>query len=677
VRRPPRLQALPVLVAAFAALTALYLVQAWTHHSPWIFFDELDYAWNSRKIAALRTEPGAKAWRFEGLYPLAIAPAWLVDDLHTGYAVAKAIGTVAMTATVFLAYWLARSIGAARLPAVFAAVATVTVAAMSYTSTLMTETLAYPYATLCFALFVRALSVRTRGWILSAVVAAALAPLVRKELAVLPAALAVAGVAMAVIPRLGRSWPRWLLALVAAGVVLGILAWALKSASTTWAVAADHPLRMVQYGRRGVAAVVVGVAILPAIVATAVLVPRRGEAADPRLRAFAYVFWASAATLVLYTSAKAAYYGAAGHPVEERNLIYLAPLLFAGTAVWLTMRRARLAALVAAAAVAFALVVTVPLHFDSLVPASDAPSLEVLFSLRWSSSALHVLLAAACIASLLVAFLLPRARKAAVVVCVLVLCWTLGSEIYASNRSAAYARVLAASLPRPFEWIDRATHDRPALYVGQQIRQPTDIWLLSFWNRSLVRMRSLDGTPRATHPLPGNADKRGLGDILRIKVGRNGALPAPHGVRFLVADEGIEGSGHPLGLGKRWRVYRGTRLQASASGVSADGWAGARTVYSVYSGVPGKVSVVLSRKAFCGKDVPGRARLTVGGKLVGEGVVHACRTAHLTSPVLVPPLNTILTIHPTFSPAALDPSSTDTRQLGAQVNYSFIPDGTP
>ncbi|MCR6679326.1 hypothetical protein NVV43_28085, partial [Escherichia marmotae] len=84
------------------------------------------------------------------------------------------------------------ALAASRPAAVFAAVATVTVPALSYTSTLMTETLAYPYATLCFFLFVKWFAVRSRGWGAAVVAAALVAPLVRRELAVIPAAFAAA-----------------------------------------------------------------------------------------------------------------------------------------------------------------------------------------------------------------------------------------------------------------------------------------------------------------------------------------------------------------------------------------------------------------------------------------------------------------------------------------------------
>ena len=72
-------RALPVL-GVFAALAVLYIVEAFLHHSPWIFFDELDYSTTARRIADLGTPPGGKPYHFNGLYPFLIAPAWLADD---------------------------------------------------------------------------------------------------------------------------------------------------------------------------------------------------------------------------------------------------------------------------------------------------------------------------------------------------------------------------------------------------------------------------------------------------------------------------------------------------------------------------------------------------------------------------------------------------------------------
>ena len=447
--------------------------------------------------------------------------------------------------------------------------------------------------------------------------------------------------------------------------MLGALAWALTRVSTTWDAAVQDPVAMVTAGRNALAGIVVGVAVLPAVAGLAALARPRGEAASPARRAFTYMAVASTLGFLLYTSAKATYFGFVDHPVEERNVIYLMPLLFAGTAMWLTRRRTYPLALVAAGALVLWLVLEIPVHLDAVVPESDAPSLEIFHWLGWGAPGAHVFLAVGVVASVLLALELRRAGVAAAgVACALVLVWTLTSEVYASDRSADYARILAAPLPRPFDWIDRATGTRSTVYVGQEIRQPTDIWLLAFWNRSVVRMRSIDATP----PRIGTS----TGDILPITVRPDGVLPAPPGIRFLAADQGIEGVGSPLASGKRWRVYDGARLHAAARGVYSDGWAGARSSYRVYTGSPSRLRVVLSRKAWCGRDVPGKAAIRVNGALRGSAVLHACTSVGVDVPAPKPPFDVTVTIAPTFVPAKLDPSSPDTRHLGAEVEFSDV-----
>lgn len=651
------------LLGLFAGLSALYVAEALLHGSPWIFFDELDYSMNARAIAHLGTLPGAKPYSFEGFYPFLISPAWLASSIHTAYTASKAIGAVTMAAAVFPAYGLARTLAVSRPAALFAAAGTGFVPALSYSSSLMTETLAYPYATLSYFLIVKALATRSRGWLIGAVTAAVVAPVVRKELAVIPAAFAVAALAYVAIPWLGRSRRRWAGAVLASAAALAVLAWALTWVSTTWSSAVGDPVKMVAYARSGAGSLVVGVAVLPAVAGLAALVRPRGEPRTAERRAFTCLFAAAAVGFLLYTAAKGVYLGPLANPVEERNLIYLVPLLFAATGVWLMRRRAEILASAAAAALVGWLVATVPLHFSS-TPASDAPSLEVLRSLGWGAGAVHGLLVAAVVVSLLVLLGRPPAILVGVLA-LLILTWTLSSEVYASNLSRDYARVLAASVPRPLDWITRATGEAPSLYVGQEIVQPTDIWLLRFWNTSLVRTRSLDGIP-------------GTGDIRRISVERDGVLATNPRLQFLVADQGITGIGPVLARGERWRVYRlghPARLQSATLGVYSDGWMGGKSSYTVYAGSrPGVVHVTLSRRGWCGEDVPGQARIAIDGVVRARPVVHACRTVaeHLRTPR--PPFTVEVTIDPTFSPAGLDPRSfTDTRHLGAQVRYRFTP----
>jgi len=669
----PRLRrALPVL-GVFATLAVLYVVEALLHHSPWIFFDELDYSMSAKRIADLGTASGGKPYHFNGLYPFLIAPAWLADDVHTAYWASKTIGAVVMTTAIFPAYWLARMLAAPSPVALFTAAATAAVPAFSYSSTLMTETLAYPYAVLCFALIVRALSTRSRGWMVAAVGAAVLAPVVRKELAVIPAALAAAALAFYALPWLARSRRRWLPAALLAVAGLVLAAWLLRYVSTTWRAAAGHPLKMLEYARSGVASVVIGVAILPAIAALAALVRPQGERGTPAQRAFACLFVTTTAGFLLYTAAKGVYFGPLANPVEERNLIYLAPLFLAGAAVWLARRSVEPVSLPIATAVVFWLVATVPLHFGP-TPASDAPSLELLGAIGWSSSGIHVLLGVlAVLAGLVVGFGF-RVRWMLVGACTLVLVGALAGEIYASQRSADYADALAVSIPRPLEWITHATGGEPAVYVGQQILQPSDIWLQSFWNPSLAQMRSLDGTPGGPDgPLKGFNGIPATGDILLVKVRADGSLPVPGAIRYLVADQGVRGAGSEVADGLRWRVYTGTQLRSAAVGIYSDGWTGDRSTYTVYDGAQRYVTVRLSRAAWCGADVPGHATMSVNGKIRARADVHACRTVVRSIPAPKPPFRVEVAISPTFVPAALDPSSPDTRQLGAVVTFSDAP----
>jgi len=654
------------LAGIFVALAAVYIVEALLHHSPWIFFDELDYATNAQRIAELGTPPGGKPFHFDGLYPFMIAPAWLADSVHTAYWASKTIGVLVMTAAVFPAYWLARILAAPRPVALFTAAATVAVPALSFSSSLMTETLAYPYAVLCFALVVKALSAPSRAWIVAASAAVIVAPVVRKELAVIPAAAAVAALAFVAVPWLDGSWKRWCLAAVGTAAALALLGWALRHVSTTWSVAIENPRAMISYARSGAASIVIGLAVLPALAGLAALVRPRREPSSPARRAFVCLFVSATAGFLLYTAAKGVYFGPLSNPIEERNLIYLVPLLLAATAVWLSRRAVEPLALAAATAIVLWLVVTVPLHFGG-TPASDAPSLEALGGLGLSGSALNGLLAGVTVLAAVI--VLQRGVAVIAGACALVLAWSLGSEIYASHRSADYAAQLARTIPRPFEWIDEATGGRSAVYVGQKILQPTDIWLQSFWNRSLVQMRTLDGTPGASGPLRSYNGIPASGDILLVKPRRDGALPVPGGVDFLVADQGITGSGPEVGEGERWRAYQGTRLRSAAIGVYTDGWMGARSTFHVYDGNPRTLHLTVSRAGAC--SIPGNWHVTasIGGNVRARGTGEQCKTLTLDVPAPPPAFTLVTTVEPTFVPAELIQGSSDTRDLGATIVY--------
>ena len=90
-----------------------------------------------------------------------------------------------MASVVFPTYFLARLV-VRKVPALFAAAGAATIPALAYSSWIVEETFAYPYAALCFFLFVKALLTRSRGWVAAATARLLLAPRVREELIVIP-----------------------------------------------------------------------------------------------------------------------------------------------------------------------------------------------------------------------------------------------------------------------------------------------------------------------------------------------------------------------------------------------------------------------------------------------------------------------------------------------------------
>jgi hypothetical protein len=78
------------------------------------------------------------------LGPILMAPAWLLAGAGVAYRVCQAIGSIAFAASVFPAYGLARRLGISARGAVATALLAVVVPSGFYTSTLLSESYAYP-----------------------------------------------------------------------------------------------------------------------------------------------------------------------------------------------------------------------------------------------------------------------------------------------------------------------------------------------------------------------------------------------------------------------------------------------------------------------------------------------------------------------------------------------------
>lgn len=687
--------ALP-LVSLYFAFCVLYATLAWQHPSPWLFSDELKYPSLARTImesgtGTVRSEPQT----FENLYVYLLAPMWWAWDTTVAYEASKYLGVLLMTSALFPAYGIARTV-VSRRPAFFAAAATVAIPSMFYSSLLAEETVAYPWATFCLYLFVRALATPTRGLIAGAAAAALFAPALRGQLAVLPFVLGVA--ALPFVWRNERvrawraTWSRWDRVGAALLAIGGLLFFSELAGhlSPSWELAVTHYKgRMLDYGLRALGGFTLGIGLLPVV--AGVVVYARRPSAEPQPRAHLAFLSVLAATFVAfgwYTAVKAGYLSAQfGWPrLLERNLLYLSPLLFVAVAIWLERPRAAWRWVAAASVAVAALVLWTPDQSTYSIY-SDAPGLSILAKSRTVLGLGPRSLEAAVLALLAlsaVLLLAPLLRKRAVVLAAVfasgafVIAWNLTAELAAASASNKFASDFRAYMPEPPNWVDLATGGAPAMYLGQGIADENKIFLLEFWNRSIKQVWSLDGSA------PGpwaevTPDLRGT---------RGELIPQPEGIEYLVAEEGVTPVGdvvERVGTWTLYRIERPLRLQGGIAGIDRDGWTREHSSYTRFfseGNAPGFITVSASRERWPGPRVPGRVEVVIGRLgLKAEQPVIAEVTDRRTEPLPggeqarfvlrtpPPPFRVEVRVWPTHSPSEY--GQTDQRELGAQVRFSF------
>lgn len=701
-----RLAAVLPLAAAYLWLCVLYATESWGHVAPWLFSDELEYAQLSRAVAetgepARRGEPHS----FNSLYTYVLAPVWWIRDTGSAYAVAKYLGVLLMTSVLFPVYALARMI-VSPPAALFAAVGAASIPALYYSFLLIEEPLAYPWSALCLFLIVKALATRTRGWVAAAVAASLIAPLVRDQLTVIPAAFVLAALAFAwTSPRARRlrsGWTRWdwVGALVLAlGVSVVINAFASQH-SFEWLVATRaYKDRMFENGLWAAGAFTIGVGVFPVVAGLAALIRPRGEKLSREVHAFVVTAAAFVLAFGWYTAIKAAYISTVFSTLTvERNLIYVAPALFVATAIFFERPRLRLWALAGSAGLALHVLLTTPYQMEFRLYA-DAPGLALLQAanahLGWTPERAQNVLVGMLVISVFLC-ILPRVadglgRRVLGGVFVLaaagVIAWNLTGELAAATGARTAADQAVSGIERPLDWIDRATGGTPTLYLGQSISDPNGIWELEFWNRSLVHIWSRDGSAPGPGPV--------LTPDLETAEGRI-TQPRPD-VRYAVVEPGVDIVGDFVTAQRRragtgfteWRLFKirpPLRLRNEILGIYPDGWSTGEANYSQFwtqHGRPGWALVTVSRKSWGGKDKPANVRIQIGPLALGrdhqptlQRVDHTCKwVVHRLSertfalPAPRPPFHVRVTISPTFSPRELDARISDTRQFGAMLDF--------
>jgi hypothetical protein len=704
-----RLLAAVPLLSIFFWLAVVYAWQSWDHPTPWLFGDELELTQLARAIAhtghaARRGAPHS----FDSLYTYLTAPAWWLGSVSRSYSAIKYIGVIAMSATAFPAYFLARIVASPRA-SLFAAATATAVPALVYSSFIVEEPVAYPWATLCLFLIAKALLTRRRNWIVAAVVASVLAPLFKGELAMVPAIFVLTLLFYAWSGERARRWRAgwstgdWIgwVTLVAGAIILvaGFASW--RSAQFL-EVSQGWKSRVLQHTVWSYGALAIGMGILPLVAAGGILLRAPAEPRTKPMAAFRSLLLASLVLFGLYAGVKGAYnQNHFGTRVWERNVLYVAPLLLAATAGWLDRRRLNFVGLAIGAGLAAWLVGATPYEMQYRFN-SDAPGLTILeqanrsfaFTPTDAKIALYVVLVISVAVLAAPQVLAQRVRfrhwaAFAGVVGLLVFAWTGAAELAAANASNAISQtfrsVIRSGNP---SWVQERTRGVRTLYLGQGISDPNPENLLEFWNPGVQDVWSLDGTAPGPGPIV-TPDVRG----------RDGALlshPLNHD-RYVVAEPGIDVAGtvvakvaHKAGGGfQTWRLIRvdpPLRLLGAVTGLYADRWSvPGGSSYTRYGRGRGTLVLTVSRREWGGPDVPGHVTIRMGTLVIGKDAQphigratrtirwtvhsHDARTFRIPTPGARFRVEVDVT---TFRPHALVPDLSDNRPLGAVLTYRFL-----
>lgn len=707
---PFRRETLPALVGAYLLLSCVFLWQAWRRETPTIFTDEIELTMLSRSIA----ETGEPARRgvehgFTSLVPWLTAPFWWIDQVSTAYNAIKYFQTLVMAAAIFPAYALARY-AVPRTWAVAAAVGAIATPALSYAPFLVEEPFAYPAATLALWLVARALHRTTWRSVGVAAAACVLAVLVRSQLTALPAIL---GLGLLVVGWGGEAMRRWrstwtggdwagAIAL-ALGAFFAITA-AIASGSAEWAeVTLNFRGRILEYGSWAAGGFAIGVGVLPAIALLAIPFLRDRERRDPRMVAFATTAACAIVTIGWYAAVKGAYVSTRlSGEVVERNLIYLVPLATAALGAVLQRAAASWWALIAGTVTVLAFVWSVPLDRGlDRFPYYEAHGLAVLAlfnrELSWPVGRIDTMLVLLVLAGGTALVVRSVGRSAgrpmlALAIPALAACtlWSGTAQVYAEVGEHRFSSLIASNLAQPLTWVDDVAGDEDVTVFVQQSRDATGIWSTEFWNRSITRVWSVEGSA----PGPGGSVTPDLAEI-------DGRLTPGLETPLVLAVNGVELQGEELArrdegqLNVLVRPTGGFKLRANQVGIDGDGWFTAtdedgvgRAAYNRFDigadDAKSEVVVSLSRATFCPPSLaspPGLMRVRVGSIVVGGdrqpaiGQVHSSDEAFVsacTSRVVVLPVPNVpwrLEIEgDTFVPREIDPEySSDNRRLAARV----------
>jgi hypothetical protein len=589
--------------AAFAEYYAARVV-TWA-----VMTDELQ----TTKLATSIAESGSLVPRIHGsyygalsqLYPLLIAPFYGLMAPPAAATAAHVLNPILLSSAAWPAYLLARSVTASRVAGYAAALLTAFTPWLVLSTTLLTESAAYP--TFVWAVFLchRAVVSPSASRDIAAIFALLLAFFARTQFFVLalalPAVLLVHELSFGESNTKSVSWSTQLRrgargAIASHPVLLvaylaGVLgAGALALAGLLGRVVGNYavPFRgdLLPSGIWHSAAlhfsyVVIGCGVLPFVLAAswalvAVARPERKEA-----NAFALLFLVLVPLLTFEVTSFDLRFTPNAF-VQDRYLFYLAPLFGAAAGAALVQRtNARLRAVVAVAVGgAFAWLAGLA-SYDSEVIFWASPAAAFHPALVTAAEWLHLspplfvrLVVVACAIVAAALCVRPQVTRSTVALTSATVVAAFGAfeAGYVFEQFAEPAMTHVNSVAEaPRDWIDAAVPSGSTVaLVPSPLEQTTYWWEAEFWNKDVKRVLRVDGGPTFT-PFPvDDVSVDFAGGRLSGPQPANFLVVSPKETRFRLVEEAARVADvTPLRL---VRVARPYRLAWATRGVSADGW---------------------------------------------------------------------------------------------------------
>ncbi len=618
-RAPAETWALVALGAGLVAVFALlihYGLRAWNHN-----LDEDIYrqagVWTWHHLPGSLWDLHASDRGLQRIGGWILGGALVAFGAPDGFVVARVVGVVCFVSTAIPVWLWARAAGATRPWAAGAAFLSVAVPWAAVTATFMTELVAYPLSV--WALYaIWRVSVRpTTTGLAVAGVAIAAAALGRSVMVLLAPVLVVTIVAVGArfglrtaMRRGNWTWRQaapWVL-IGAAVLVVGAVVALDRGGTSSLAGRYDtyvgfKPDLAWLLTKRSLAKVVSGVGILPGIVALAYVGRSLWRPARPESFALAVLSVLTAA-FVVYSAMRAG--------VDERYLMYLAPVLAVGAAVAISRGEVGPVAVLVAGALVIALFAVVTWQADQqafgyFISAAEAFHARVLLLgvgsrlsfLPFGSGALLGIGIAAVTAAAAWA-LARRGRMGALVGAVLaagVVVLQLAQTSYVDRKftlEAAYGPRTAAG----HSWIDRAVggHQGVGFFVPRTGTDWdfADTWReAAFWNLTVDRMVMTPDAPAV--PSHGQAVQRATVDAQTGRiVPAPGTMPIPDVLLEWLINPVAPLVGRPLATStylpmRVVRVDPPARVAWQVTGTDASAWtvAGQTARIRVFKDAPG------------------------------------------------------------------------------------------